>query len=81
VEAVSEDQRLYTARAQRIAYAQAKDLLVLEGDGRTDAELFYQPQPAAQPSRQAARRIILFPRSGKGWVEGARSLELTGFPQ
>ena len=81
VEAVSEDQRLYTARAQRIAYAQAKDLLVLEGDGRTDAELFYQPQPAVQPSRQAARRIILFPRSGKGWVEGARSLELTGFPQ
>ncbi len=80
VEALSQDQRLYTARAQRIAYAQIKDLLVLEGDGRTDAELFYQPQPGAQPSRQAARRILLFPRSGKGWVEGARSLELTGFP-
>ena len=32
----------FTARSARLTYTQAKELLILEGDGRSDAELFKQ---------------------------------------
>ena len=34
----------FTARGNRITYAEAKDLLILEGNGRSDAELLQQLQ-------------------------------------
>jgi len=70
----------YTARGIRITYAEAKDLLVLEGDGRTDATLFYQEQVGAATSKHAARKILYWPKTHKCWIEGARSLELSQFP-
>jgi hypothetical protein len=70
----------FTARAVRMTYAEAKGLLVLEGDGRVDAELYRQAAIGAPTSTAAARKILYWPRTGRLQVEGARSLELTQFP-
>ncbi len=71
--------RTFAARAVRMSYAGGKGLLVLEGDGRTDAELYYQAHIGGPTSQAAARRIFFWPRSNRLKVDGARSLELTGF--
>lgn len=69
----------YTARGHRITYTEAKDLLVLEGDGRNDAELFRQLQPGAAASKAAAQRILYWPKTNRLKVEDARSLEIGQF--
>jgi len=69
----------YTARAVRMTYSEAKDLLVLEGDGRTDAQLFRQQQIGGPLSKAAAQRILFWPGSNRLKVDGARSLELSQF--
>ncbi len=48
---------MFTARANRVTYTQAKDLLVLEGDGRADAELYYREQLGAADHKAVARKI------------------------
>ena len=53
--------RQFTARAQRMTYAQAKDLIVLEGTGRIDAQLWRQVQVASPTSHASARRILFWP--------------------
>ncbi|MEE8450505.1 MAG: hypothetical protein V3R99_01285 [Thermoguttaceae bacterium] len=70
----------FTARAIRMTYSQAKDMLVLEGDGRTDAELFRQEQVGGQTSQAAARKILYWPKTDQLRVEDARSFELSQFP-
>jgi hypothetical protein len=69
----------FTARAVRLTYAEAKDMLVLEGDGRTDAELYRQKQVGGQTSKATARKILFWPKSDQIHVEGARSVELNQF--
>lgn len=66
----------FTARAIRMTYAEAKDLLVLEGNGRTDAELFRQQQLGGNTSKATARKILYWPKTNRLKVAGARSLEL-----
>ena len=46
----------FTARGNRITYAEAKDLLILEGDGRSDAELWRQLQSATPPRSSPPRK-------------------------
>ncbi len=70
----------FTARAIRMTYTEAKDLLVLEGDGRTDAELFRQQQIGGPTSKAAARKILYWPSTKQIKVIGAKSLELSQFP-
>ncbi len=70
---------VYTARAVRMTYSEAKDLLVLEGDGRSDAQLFRQQQIGGPMAQAAAQRILFWPGSNRLKVDGARSLELTHF--
>ena len=53
----------FTARGNRITYAEAKDLLILEGDGRNDAELFRQLQPGAPRDHHAAQEILYWPKT------------------
>lgn len=55
----------FTARASRLSYAEAKDLLILEGDGRTDAELFRQERIGAEMSRFAAGKIFFWPSTNR----------------
>jgi len=69
----------FTARAIRITYAEAKDLLVLEGDGRSDAELFRQQWIGGPTSRAAAEKIFYWPKTNRLKVAGARSLEMENF--
>ncbi len=63
-----------------MSYAQAKDLSILEGDGRTDAELWHQPRLGGPTSKHAARKIFYWPETNRLRVEGARSLELDRLP-
>lgn len=65
----------YTARAHRITYAEAKDLLILEGDGRNDAQLFRQTYPGGPVSATTARRIQYWPSLRKGSIDGPRFLD------
>ena len=46
----------FTARCARLTYAQAKELLILEGDGRSDAELFKQEGEGGQAIALCRRR-------------------------
>ena len=52
--------RQFTARSYRMTYSEAKDLLVLEGDGRVNAQLFRQDRPGAPQSETAARKIYFW---------------------
>jgi len=67
----------FTARAIRLTYAQAKDLLILEGDGRSDAELFRQTHIGGPTSKAAARKILYWPKSDRMKIDGARTIELS----
>jgi lipopolysaccharide export system protein LptA len=66
----------YTARAHRITYDQGKDLLVLEGDGLSHAELFQQPQAGAAVARFAAKKILYWPKTKTLSYGGAQSLQI-----
>jgi len=68
----------FTARAHRISYAQEKDLLVMEGDGRSDAELFRQANASGQNGRAAARKMLYWPKTGRLDVDTFSSLDFTG---
>ncbi len=68
--------RTFTARAIRITYAEAKDMLILEGDGRTDAEIFRQERVGGPTSKAAARKIIYWPTTNRLKVDGVRLLNL-----
>jgi hypothetical protein len=65
----------YTAIAHRLTYTEEKDLLVLEGDGRGDAELFRQLRPGAPPTRAAARKIMYWPRTQRVDINDARYID------
>lgn len=67
----------FTARAPRLTYAQAKDLLVIEGDARTDAELHHQKQIGGQNSDTKAQRFMIWPSTNRVQVDGATFLDLT----
>ena len=73
--------KTYTARGHRISYAEAKDLLILEGDGRGDAELFRQIKVGVPPSKVAARKILYWPKTNRLKLDGAKSLEISLFPE
>jgi lipopolysaccharide export system protein LptA len=74
------DNSTFTARAARMTYAEAKDLLILEGDGRSDAELFHQPRLGGPISKHAARKIFYWPKTKRLREEGARSFQLDRLP-
>jgi len=67
--------RTFSAWAQRLSYAQAKDLLLMEGSGRALAEIHHQPRPGGPTSKYTAERLLFWPKSGK--MEGdIRSLDV-----
>ena len=65
----------FSARAWRVAYARAKELVILEGDGRTEAELWRRGSstPAA-----AAQQIRFWTTNQSMQVDGGRFLNLGG---
>ncbi|MEN6404988.1 MAG: hypothetical protein ABFC77_00800 [Thermoguttaceae bacterium] len=66
---------VYTARAQRITYEEAKDLLVLDGDGRNPAELFQQTQPGVPPEHVVMQKILYWRKTGQVKSVGVQSLQ------
>jgi hypothetical protein len=71
----------FTARGERVSYTQSKQLLVLEGTGRTDAVLSHQTRVGAPRSETAARKILYWIRTGRGEIADARSLDLSNLGQ
>jgi hypothetical protein len=70
----------FTARSARLTWSEAKDLLVFEGDGRADAQLFRQLKAGAQPDSMASEKILYWIRQNKVDVEGVRYLDLDRLP-
>lgn len=68
--------RGFTARAARIGYTDEKQLLVLEGDGRRDAELTRQTRIGGQQSHVAARKIMYWRFDNRVELDDARMLDL-----
>lgn len=71
--------RAFTARAHRISYTEEKDLLVLEGDGRSPAELFHQTRVGGTVSRFAGRKILYGRTNNQIQVDDAQYLDLSEF--
>ena len=68
--------RTFLARAHRITYAQAKDLLVLEGDGRSDAQLWRQTSVGGPRTHAAARKVLYWRSANRVEVDDATHLDL-----
>jgi len=70
----------FTARSARLTWSEIKDLLVFEGDGRSDAQLFRQLKAGAQPDSMASERILYWRGLNRVDVEGVRYLDLDKLP-
>lgn len=65
----------FTALAHRIKYSQAKEMLLLEGDGRRDAILKRRKKIGAEESKIAAQRITYWPKTDNFDLQEADTLE------
>jgi len=66
----------FTARSARLSWSEAKDLLVFEGDGRSDAQLFRQVKVGAPMSSASAGKILYWRALNRVDVDDARFLDL-----
>jgi hypothetical protein len=66
----------FVAQAHRLSYVQAKDLLVMEGDGRRDATWQGRRMGGPGLSRAAARKIVYSRRDGRVEVDSFQYLNL-----
>lgn len=67
--------RSFTVRAPKITYAGDKELLMIEGDGRAEAELWHRDQPGQPPSYGAAQKWKYWLRTGMFDVEGIKTFD------
>jgi hypothetical protein len=65
----------FTVRSARLAWSEAKDLLVFEGDGRSDAQLFRQVRVGAPTSSSSAGKILYWRGLNRFEVQDARYLD------
>ncbi len=63
----------FTARASRVSYARAKELLILQGDGRNDAELWLKGSVTPDA---AAQQIRFWIDTNSIQVDGARFFQI-----
>ena len=68
--------RDFYARAGRMRYDQVKDSLVLEGLGRTKAELWHEEMVGAARSHWVARQIRYWRQTGQVAVDDAERMDL-----
>jgi hypothetical protein len=66
----------FTARSARLTWSEGKDLLVFEGDGRSDAQLFRQMRVGAPTSSASAGKILYWRGLNRVDVDDARFLDL-----
>lgn len=67
---------LFSATGGRVSYAQAKDQLILEGDGRNDARLEYQADRERPPDQMAAAKILYHPKTRQFQLVDLKQSEL-----
>jgi hypothetical protein len=70
----------FTARAARVGYTSDKDQLVLEGDGRNDAEFWHQAGPGKDHSYTAAGKIRFQRKTGTLEMGDGKSFTLGSLP-
>jgi hypothetical protein len=70
----------FTARAARISYTQVKGLLILEGDGRSKAELWRQKYHTGPVSYFRAQKIEYWPADERLRIDGADQLDFNEMP-
>jgi lipopolysaccharide export system protein LptA len=63
--------RDYTAFAHRLTYAAAKSQLILEGDGRNEAEVKHQYRDSVR-----AQKLLYWPDNGAVQIEGGKSFSI-----
>ena len=71
----------FFARCARLSYSQAKDQLIFEGDGRSDAELYKQEQEGGAVQTYKMQKIIYFKKTRQVNVDGFNSLEMNQPPE
>ncbi|MBB76280.1 MAG: hypothetical protein CMJ75_17370 [Planctomycetaceae bacterium] len=71
-----EQSGFFTATGHALKYAHHKDLLILEGTGRTFAVLTRQQRIGAEPQTTRLERIVYQPRTNQLNLEGVQSVEL-----
>ncbi len=72
--------KAFTAQAARIGYTSDKDQLVLEGDGRNDAQFWHQATPGSQHSHTAAGKIRFQRKTNTLEVDDGKTLTLGSLP-
>jgi hypothetical protein len=65
----------FTARSARLSWSEAKDLLVFEGDGRSDAQLFRQMKVGSPTSNASAGKILYWRALNRVDVDDARYID------
>lgn len=76
--AVVEGQR-FLARGARISYSQVKDMLLLAGDGRSDAEFYRKPRANPLKPDTVARTIMYWRRDNRLEISGGRYIDLSPY--
>ena len=71
----------FNAWGHRMTYDQAKDLLILEGTGRADAELFYQKHVGTPTQHIQMGKIRYRPSTHQLQIVDQRSMEFNQFPK
>ncbi len=66
----------FVARGHRISYEQAKDLLLLEGSSRSEAELWHQARVGGPTSYSQSRRIFYWPKTKNVKADDWKFLDL-----
>jgi hypothetical protein len=70
----------FSAQAHRLTYVQDKAQLIMEGDGRSAAELYYQPEHAAPWTRARGRKLEYWVNTGEAKIPDAQLFELGQIP-
>jgi hypothetical protein len=66
----------FTARAQRLTFIQAKELLILDGENGV-AQLQQQARPGQRPNTFVGKKIMYWIATGQCEVEGAQQLDFS----
>lgn len=74
------DNTSFTATGARITYDQAKDLLILEGDGRNNARVYRQTRPGDPRSDMAAQRFFYNRKTNHWRIDDPSMFDVNQFP-
>ncbi|MHB8898207.1 MAG: hypothetical protein ACYC6Y_05630, partial [Thermoguttaceae bacterium] len=77
---VTAENATFTALADRMTYSQAKEWLILEGDGYAPAELSFQEFVGAPARRYSAGKVCFWPKTKDVKIVDGRTLQMDSLP-